>query len=337
MKEIDKPHDSHSPVYKPHDKFFREVFSQEEYARDLLLATLPQGIVGRLDLRKIIVENTSMIDGVHSEQRSDLLIRTSMGSSPALVYILVEHKSYADRWSVFQLLKYMVRIWERERRKSNATKSLPTIIPVLFYHGTRKWRMPLDFASYFAPAEELRSHIPDFRPVMIDLQSMEDLDFRGSKRIQAALKTLKYSRANLRAYLVEILRSLMAAPMDDKHRAFLESLFGYILAVGTDIDEWDVNRAFLFVGSHEAREVYMTLAEQLIARGKEKGKEEGKREGMLEGKLESLLKQLAQKFGTVTEADKKKIEETKDPEKLDRALGLILKSESVQEILRPLD
>ena len=81
----------------------------------------------------------------------------------------------------------------------------------------------------------------------------------------------------------------------------------------------------------------MTLAEQLIARGKEKGKEEGKREGMLEGKLESLLKQLAQKFGTVTEADKKKIEETKDPEKLDRALGLILKSESVQEILRPLD
>ena len=99
MKKFDRPDEGKSPVYKPHDRFFREVFSQEENARDLLSATLPQGIVDLLDLRKIVVENTSMLDGVRSEQRSDLLIHTSMGCSPALVYILVEHKSYADRWS----------------------------------------------------------------------------------------------------------------------------------------------------------------------------------------------------------------------------------------------
>jgi len=193
--------------------------------------------------------------------------------------------------------------------------------------------MPLDFASYFLSEEELSAHIPTFRPVMIDLQAMEDQDFRGSEMIQAVLKTLKYSRRNLGAYLLEILRSVMAVPMDEKHRAFLESLFEYILAVGTDIDEQDVDRAFRFVGSHEAREAYMTLAEKLIARGESKGKLEGK----LEGKQESLLKQLEQKFDTVSEADKKKIEETKDPDRLDRALLLILKSESIEEILKPLD
>ena len=161
MKEIDKPHESNSPVYKPHDKFFREVFSQEDNVRDLLSATLPPGISGLLDLRKIVVENTSMIDGVRPEQQSDLLIRTSMGGSPALVYILVEHKSYADRWSVFQLLKYMIRIWERERVKQRTAATLPTIVPVLFYHGTGKWQMPLDFSSYFLPEEELHPHIPE--------------------------------------------------------------------------------------------------------------------------------------------------------------------------------
>ena len=324
MKEIDKPDKDNSSVYKPHDRFFREVFSREDNARDLLMATLPQEIVGRLDLRKIIVENTSMIEK-GQENMSDLLIRTNLGNSSALVYILVEHKSYANRWSVFQLLKYMVRIWERERIRQGSVKTLPIIIPVLFYHGMRKWRMPLDFSSYFQPEEELSSHIPAFRPVMIDLQAMEDRDFRGSQMIQAVLKTLKYSRRNLGAYLLEILRSVFAAPRDEKHRAFLESLFGYILAVGTDIDEQDVDRAFRFVGSHEVREAYMTLAEQLIAKG------------MIKEKQEILLKQLEQKFGDVSEADKKKIEETKEPDKLDQALILILKSDSIEEILNPLD
>ena len=341
MKESDKPDHGNSAVYKPHDRFFREVFSQEDNARNLLLATLPDGISGLLDLRSIVVESTTMIDGVRSEHQTDLLIRTKLGRSPAIVYILVEHKSYADRWSVFQLLKYMVRIWERERLKREAGMGLPIIIPVLFYHGTRQWRMPLDFSSYFLPEETLNPYIPTFRPVMIDLQAMEDRDFRGNRVIQAVLKTLKHSRKNLRLYLVEILRSVMAVPMDEKHRAFLESIFGYILGVGTDIDERDVDRAFRFIGSREAREAYMTLAEQLMAKGKEQGKEEGKeegkREGLLEGKQDSLLTQLAQKFGTVSEADEKKVRETKDPDKLDQALILILTSESVEETLKPLD
>jgi len=85
----------------------------------------------------------------------------------------------------------------------------------------------------------------------------------------------------------------------------------------------------------------MTLAEQLMAKGKEQGKEEGKeegkREGLLEGKQDSLLTQLAQKFGTVSEADEKKVRETKDPDKLDQALILILKSDSIEETLQPLD
>ncbi len=73
----------------------------------------------------------------------------------------------------------------------------------------------------------------------------------------------------------------------------------------------------------------MTVAEQLMAKGERKGK--------LKDKQEVLLKQLAQKFGSISEADEKKIMETQDPDKLDQALSLILKSESIEEILRPLD
>jgi hypothetical protein len=89
-----------------------------------------------------------------------------------------------------------------------------------------------------------------------------------------------------------------------------------------------VDQAILEVGTREVREAYMTVAEQLMAKGERKGK--------LKDKQEVLLKQLAQKFGSISEADEKKIMETQDPDKLERALSLILKSESIEEILRPL-
>ena len=170
-------------LHKSHDIFFRAVFTKEDNARDLLLSVLPQGILGMLDLESVTVDNTSFIDRKLSERHSDLLIRTSLRGAPVLIYILVEHKSYPDRWTLFQLLKYMVRIWER--------KTLPSIIPVIFYHGTRRWRLPLNFSSYFVPEDRLKPYIPEFHPVMVNLQQVEDRKLQGRVMVQIALKTLK--------------------------------------------------------------------------------------------------------------------------------------------------
>jgi hypothetical protein len=191
----------------------------------------------------------------------------------------------------------------------------------------------------------LEPYIPEFHPVMVDLRQMEDRTLQGSVMVQMALKTLRYSLGNLRPYLVEILGSVSSLPMDEKHRAFLSKLLEYIIEGCKDIDGQDVEQAFLSIGSREAREAYMTLAEQLIEKGKREGrlegKQEGKREGELEGKLlekqEVLLKLLTQKFGAVADTDKRKITGTRDLDRLDQAIGLILKTETIAAVLRPLD
>ena len=304
-------------LHKPHDIFFRAVFTKEDNARDLLLSVLPQGILGMLDIESVTVDNTSFIDRKLSERHSDLLIRTSLRGAPVLIYILVEHKSYPDRWTVFQLLKYMVRIWER--------KTLPSIIPVIFYHGTRRWRLPLNFSSYFVPEDRLEPYIPEFHPVMVNLRQVEDRKLQGRVMVQIALKTLKYSLGNLRSYLVEILRSATSLPMDAEHRAFLSKLLEYIIEGCKDIEKQDVEQALLSIGSREAREAYMTVAEQLIEEGK------------LLDKKEVLLQLLAQKFGAVADVDKRKIMGIRDLNRLDQALGLIFKTETIAEVLRPLD
>ncbi len=93
----------------------------------------------------------------------------------------------------------------------------------------------------------------------------------------------------------------------------------------------------------------LRAAERLIENGKAEGKREGrlegklegKREGELEGKLldkqEFLLRLLTQNFGAVADADKRKIMRTRDLNRLDQSIGLILKTETIAEVLRSLD
>jgi len=99
----------------------------------------------------------------------------------------------------------------------------------------------------------------------------------------------------------------------------------YIIEGCKDIEKQDVEQALLSIGSREAREAYMTVAEQLIEEGK------------AEGKQEVLLQLLTQKFGAVADVDKRKIMGIRDLDKLDQALGLIFKTETLLEVLRPLD
>jgi predicted transposase/invertase (TIGR01784 family) len=91
-------------LHQPHDRFFRSVFSELDNARDLLRNLLPPQVFQLLDLESIEISDDSFIDERLSLHQSDLLIRVRTRSSPLLVYVLVDHESYPDRWMVLQLL-----------------------------------------------------------------------------------------------------------------------------------------------------------------------------------------------------------------------------------------
>ena len=188
-------------LYKPLDSFFHSVFSHKDNAHDLVLSCLPDRIVRMLDLESIEVSRESFVDRKLASYQSDILIQTHLRRSPLLIYILVEHKSYPYRWTVFQLLKYMVRIWEKWLAQNSKIRKLPPIIPMIFYHGSKKWRLPLNFSSYFSRLNELKPYIPDFCPDMFNLQQLGDKSIRGSIIYQAALKAFKHGAGRFRPYL----------------------------------------------------------------------------------------------------------------------------------------
>ena len=330
-------------IFYPHDSFFYSVFSQKDNVRDLVLSALPDRIIRLLDLEDIEVSRESFVDRKLISLQSDILIKTRLRKSPVLIYILVEHKSHPYRWTVFQLLKYMVRIWEKEITLNSKQKKLPPIIPLIFYHGRRKWKFPLDFSSYFTRQDEFKSYIPDFKPLMLNLQHLDDKEIRGGIFYQAALKAFKYGAGNLGLHFGEILRSLLDLPDNEERKAFISVLFGYIISVGSETTEKDIYEDLRSKDLREVREVYMTIAERLRERGMVEGKRRGKLEGIHEGKLEGeildkqhvLLRLLEKKFGSIDETEKEKVMNTRDRDRLDRAIDRLLDANSIEEVLQP--
>ncbi len=108
-------------VANPHDRFFKEVFSRKNTAVDFLANHLPSEVLQTLDLGTMEIRKDSFIDEELRESFSDLLYEVKLADSRAYIYVLFEHKSFSDRFTAFQLLKYMIRIWELHLRQSNET------------------------------------------------------------------------------------------------------------------------------------------------------------------------------------------------------------------------
>jgi predicted transposase/invertase (TIGR01784 family) len=311
-------------LHQPHDRFFRAVFSDLDSVRDLLRNSLPPQIIQMLDLDSIELSTDSFIDERLSLYQSDILIRVRTCSSPVLIYVLVDHKSYPDRWAVLQLLVYMVRIWEQELSRHTKLKKLPCIIPVVFYHGARKWVYPLNFASYVAGTNELKVYIPDFQTLMFNLQSVDLGSLQGGIAFQVALSAFKHAGRELRSHIDEMLMSVSKLPTDAKTKAFLSRLFEYILKVGGDFNVAVVEEELQSVESDISKEVFMTLEEQIMERG------------TIRDKQQVLIRLLEKKFGPLDDDDKQNILDNKDRDKLDSAIDLILDADSVTEVLSPL-
>jgi predicted transposase/invertase (TIGR01784 family) len=132
-------------VSTPHDEFFKRVFSQQDAAHSFVANYLPPEINALFDLEGLRIDKDSFVDDELMSHHSDILYSVALrDGGEGYVYVLFEHKSYPDRRVAFQLLRYIVRIWERQRERK---EELRPVFPIVVYHGKRKWNYPLDFAS----------------------------------------------------------------------------------------------------------------------------------------------------------------------------------------------
>ncbi len=170
-------------VQNPHDRFFRDSFGRPEIARNYLEEYLPSDVRSLLDLEHLVLQDGSFIDETMQEHQTDLLyeVRLTTGDK-AYVYFLFEHKSYPAPLVSLQLLRYMVRCWERQAKENNA---LSPIIPLIIYHGEKAWPVPTDFLALLNAPEGLRPYQPDFCYHLTDFSYLSDETIRGKIWLRA--------------------------------------------------------------------------------------------------------------------------------------------------------
>ncbi len=153
-------------LFKPHDSFVRNILGREIYARDFIRYYLPAEITSELDLDTLEVSSKSFVSDELKESLTDLVMTLQFKNKDlAEIYLLIEHKSNLYHLTRLQLFGYLNEALQNKRKKE-----LPTIIPVVFYHGKKKWSCSLEFSDMFnPPGEHYFKYIPKFEHILIEV------------------------------------------------------------------------------------------------------------------------------------------------------------------------
>jgi predicted transposase/invertase (TIGR01784 family) len=293
----------------PHDALFKVVLGQPEHAGGVLRAVLPARAVDALDWPTLALSPGSFVDPALSGRHTDLLfsIRWRGGGDDALVYLVFEHQSTADRRMAFRLLRYQVRIWERWLADHPHAEQLPVVVPIVLYHGAEPWSAPRAFEALFAIPDAARTalapHLVQFTYLLDDLSVIPDAELRErSMTALGRLVEICLKHARTRADLLDILfswadivREVIAAP---NGLEAMSLVLRYIALVNDHVDPQKLQAFLDRVAPPDAKDALMTYGERLIQEGFQRGEQEG----VQRGERALLLRQLRSRFGGQVDA-----------------------------------
>ena len=147
----------------------------------------------KIDLESLTAVKDSFVEKELRQHFSDLLYTVRHQEGNLYLYLLFEHKSYPGPWTGLQLLRYLVRIWEQHRKQHPKERKLPAVVPLVLYHGRKKWRLSDRFSSLIAQDDnELVPFIPNFSWRVHDLSVLSDEEIRGGVLDRITLLVLRH-------------------------------------------------------------------------------------------------------------------------------------------------
>ena len=269
-------------IYKIDDKFFKKIIANPKNARDFLKKVLPKSIKKQLDFSRIHIEPTNFISDEFKESYADITIKTKMKTKkgkkiPTDIFFILEHKSEGKNKLLLQILKYMYFVWEKDILNK---KPLRIIIPIVFYHGKQKWKVPKAFVDQFDVDDEVKQFLLNYRYVLFDtndwnLADESNKELRENVFLFSALALMKASFKNDPDTILEILKFWHEKGFT-KDRQNL--LFFLVYISHTHNISMARLEKMLKKSKIEGGEIMETLAEQLKQVGKEEGKQEKAKE-----------------------------------------------------------
>ncbi len=251
-----------------------------------------------------------------------------------------------------RLLVYMAAIWDDHQRAHPRARHVPLIVPLVLHHGADAWSAPTSMDEvYDCQPEELAAfaaHVPRFSFVLEDLAETGDAELRERVAMavpRAVLWAFQHAREehDIVAAMRRDIRDLLVAMQSARTGLHaLALLMSYIMEVtGTPTEE--IGEFLELEVSPMAHEEFVSTAERLRREGREEGRreghkegrreghKEGRKEGVDEGRRDLLCMQLAQRFGKLSPAVRKRVERA-DSEAVERWAERVLTAASLAEV-----
>lgn len=270
-------------VHTPHDKFIKAVVKNLPVSEDLLRNSLPAEVLEPLELTQLELASESHIDEKLKPFMSDIVFKcpykeSTDGESHVKIPILVEHQSSPDELIVFRVYHYLFNFLYSEYKRSNGKKSnskkLSAAYAIVLYHGEQTpYPYSLNLLDSFDDPHQIMKHFLENPIQLIDIGQIPDDELKKQKLIGVIQGALKHSRAkNPEYYIAQLLQQLAALDFNSQRELQLvaELITNYLFSVATSIDIQKIIDAGKKV-PQPLRGEYMTIAEQLEARGIEKG------------------------------------------------------------------
>ncbi|HDT11595.1 MAG TPA: hypothetical protein ENN58_02530 [bacterium] len=263
----------------PHDQFFIKTFSDRNNMTVFLKDTLPEKLSKIIDFSYIKFGSDTHVDNKLHKNITDIIVktRTVTDESPVDIYFLFEHKSNYDNNILFQILRYMINIWEKDIK---GKKKPRIIIPFIFYHGKRKWKLT-KLSELLTDNRELKDWMIDIPYLLFDTAQWDSKkspkDFGDEARLHISIEMMK-----------------RAFSMDKANMIYIFSLFNNSELIDDDIIEHIVRYFFEISGLEKEEFMSIIRNETNVDRGVEvkmisladRLRQEGRKEGVLKGRQE---------------------------------------------------
>jgi predicted transposase/invertase (TIGR01784 family) len=317
----------------PHDEFFKYTLGRPEAIQEFVRYNLPSDVVTLLDLKTVELAPGSFVDEQLRAHHSDLLYKVrSRDGQNTYIYMLFEHKSYPEPQITFQLLKYMMRIWDHA---VSAKAELVPIVPIVLYHGIRQWRVARNFQSLLKVPSQLKPYLPEYYYHLYDLSAYSDDEIRGEVWLRAVLLALKYIRSEdlpeKAPGILALLRNLAQSQSGLEH---IEAFLRYFAAGSGKMTGADLERAVEAVFPEHGEEIMPTVYEKWVQKGLQEGRLKGRQEGRQEGLLEGIELILDIKFGAAGLGLVPELREIKDPGRLEAVKRVLKTARTPDEVRR---
>ena len=255
-----------------HDKFFKQLFSNQDEVKEFVSKTFPLELTQKLNLETLELDKTEYIDKKLKTSFSDIVYNCVYDKDTKIkISLLFEHKSYPESYPHLQLLGYMLNIWQSQiKQKQNLTP----VIPIIFYHGERKWTQKT-FEKYFKNLDEtLQDFIPKFDYQLIDTSKYTDQQIKElfeSLELQIGLLIMKniYNEQKILQEITEIFSGINQILQTEKGEQFFETVVSY-LYFATNLETQKLVEKMRTI-SPKAEQKFVSTAMRLKTEGIETG------------------------------------------------------------------